>query len=102
MRLNNGAVVDPDDRVCDVVDDREELFTIIDSSPKNLNSNGELSSSLTSSNLSSSLSDQERPGVPPPQQPKSSINHRHEVIVTDADLRSMYNSHICATRFDSF
>ena len=25
LRLNNGAVVDPDDRVCDVVDDREEV-----------------------------------------------------------------------------
>lgn len=26
LRLNNGAVVDPDDRVCDVVDDREEVM----------------------------------------------------------------------------
>ncbi len=26
LRLNNGAVVDPDDRVCDVVDDREEVI----------------------------------------------------------------------------
>ncbi len=59
------------------------------SHPGNLNSNGELSSSMTSSNLSTSLSDQERPGVPPPP-PKLSSNHRHEVIVTDADLRSMY------------
>ena len=25
LRLNNGAVVDPDDRVVDVVDDREEV-----------------------------------------------------------------------------
>lgn len=25
LRLNNGAVVDPDDRVCDVADDREEV-----------------------------------------------------------------------------
>ncbi len=32
LRLNNGAVVDPDDRVCDVVDDREEVidYTLID------------------------------------------------------------------------
>jgi hypothetical protein len=26
LKLNNGAVVDPDDRVCDVVDDREEVI----------------------------------------------------------------------------
>jgi len=47
---------------------------------------------MTSSNLSTSLSDHERPGVPPPP-PKLSSNHHHhhnEVIVTDADLRSMY------------
>lgn len=25
LRLNNGAVVDPDDRIVDVVDDREEV-----------------------------------------------------------------------------
>ncbi|CAF2811000.1 unnamed protein product [Rotaria sp. Silwood2] len=84
LRLNNGAVVDPDDRVCDVVDDREELFAIIESHITNLNSNGELSSSITSSNLSTSLSEHERPGIPPPLP----INNRHEVIVTDADLRS--------------
>jgi len=42
-----------------------------------INSNGELSSSMTSSNLSSSLSEH----VP-------SSTNRHEVIVTDADLRS--------------
>jgi hypothetical protein len=59
------------------------------SHPTNLNSNGELSSSMTSSNLSTSLSDHERPGVPPPP-PKSSLNHHHEVVVTDADLRSMF------------
>lgn len=45
---------------------------------------------MTSSNLSTSLSDQERPAIPPPLLPKPSLNHRHEVIVTDADLRSMY------------
>ncbi|CAF3579779.1 unnamed protein product [Rotaria sp. Silwood1] len=84
LRLNNGAVVDPDDRVCDVVDDREELFAIIESHTTNINSNGELSSSITSSNLSTSLSEHERPGIPPP----SSVNNRHEVIVTDADLRT--------------
>jgi len=44
---------------------------------------------MTSSNLSTSLSDHERPGVPPPP-PKLSFNHHHEVVVTDADLRSMY------------
>ena len=44
---------------------------------------------MTSSNLSSSLSDHERPGVPPPKMP---VNHRHEVVVTDADLRSMFSS----------
>lgn len=43
-----------------------------------MNSNGELSSSITSSNLSSSLSEHERIQL---------ANH-HEVIVTDADLRS--------------
>jgi hypothetical protein len=50
---------------------------------------------MTSSNLSTSLSDHERPGVPPPP-PKSSSNHHHhnEVIVTDADLRSMYSYQI--------
>jgi hypothetical protein len=26
LRLNNGAVVDPDDRVCEIVDDREEVI----------------------------------------------------------------------------
>lgn len=90
LRLNNGAVVDPDDRVCDVVDDREELFAIIDSHQSNypshtttINSNGELSSSITSSNLSSSLSEHDRLIIP-------STNTRHEVIVTDADLRSMF------------
>ncbi|UJR31222.1 hypothetical protein I4U23_018726 [Adineta vaga] len=89
LRLNNGAVVDPDDRVCDVVDDREELFAVVESHSTVLNSNGELSSSITSSNLSTSLSDQEqqRPGVPPPL-PNSSLSNRHEVIVTDADLRT--------------
>jgi hypothetical protein len=45
---------------------------------------------MTSSNLSTSLSDHERPGIPPPP-PKLSLNQYHEVIVTDADLRSMYN-----------
>ncbi|CAF3690986.1 unnamed protein product [Adineta steineri] len=87
LRLNNGAVVDPDDRVCDVVDDREELFAIIESHTTSLNSNGELSSSITSSNLSTSLSEHERPSVPPPP-PLSTSNNRHEVIVTDADLRT--------------
>ncbi|CAF3630837.1 unnamed protein product [Rotaria sordida] len=87
LRLNNGAVVDPDDRVCDVADDREELFAIIESHTTNLNSNGELSSSITSSNLSTSLSEHERPGIPPPI-PITSLNNRHEVIVTDADLRT--------------
>jgi hypothetical protein len=52
---------------------------------------------MTSSNLSTSLSDYERPGVPPPP-PKLSLNnhhhHHHEVIVTDADLRSMYSYQI--------
>jgi len=51
---------------------------------------------MTSSNLSTSLSDHERPGVPPPP-PKLSSNHHHhhnEVIVTDADLRSMYSYQI--------
>ncbi|UJR15331.1 hypothetical protein I4U23_002281 [Adineta vaga] len=89
LRLNNGAVVDPDDRVCDVVDDREELFAVIDShqsiypfyTPPAMNSNGELSSSVTSSNLSSSLSEHERLMMP-------SSTNRHEVIVTDADLRN--------------
>lgn len=52
-----------------------------------MNSNGELSSSVTSSNLSSSLSEHDRLMVP------SSNNHRHEVIVTDADLRSMSSSY---------
>ena len=61
--------------------------------PAVLNSNGELSSSLTSSNLSTSLSEHERPGVPPPPS-ISSLNNRHEVIVTDADLRSMSSSHV--------
>ena len=66
-----------------------KLFATVDSPTPALNSNGELSSSLTSSNLSTSLSDHEqRPGVPPPP-PTSSSAHRHEVIVTDADLRSM-------------
>ncbi|CAF1180723.1 unnamed protein product [Adineta ricciae] len=90
LRLNNGAVVDPDDRVCDVADDREELFAIVETHSTVLNSNGELSSSLTSSNLSTSLSDHEpqRPGVPPPLPNSSSIHNRHEVIVTDADLRT--------------
>jgi hypothetical protein len=46
-----------------------------------MNSNGELSSSVTSSNLSSSLSEHDRLMIP-------STNNRHEVIVTDADLRS--------------
>jgi hypothetical protein len=48
---------------------------------------------MTSSNLSTSLSDHERPGVPPPPPRLSSNHHPHhhnEVIVTDADLRSMY------------
>ncbi|CAF4657214.1 unnamed protein product, partial [Rotaria magnacalcarata] len=58
-----------------------------------LNSNGELSSSMTSSNLSTSLSEHERPSLPPPPPVSSSssstINNCHEVIVTDADLRSM-------------
>ena len=49
-----------------------------------MNSNGELSSSITSSNLSSSLSEHERVNVP------NASNH-HEVIVTDADLRSKFN-----------
>lgn len=47
---------------------------------------------MTSSNLSSSLSDHERPGLPPPP-PKMPVNHRHEVVVTDADLRSMFFLH---------
>ncbi|CAF3654779.1 unnamed protein product [Rotaria sp. Silwood1] len=88
LRLNNGAVVDPDDRVCDVVDDREELYAIIDCQQSNypsytttINSNGDLSSSVTSSNLSSSLSEHDRLMV-------SNSNNRHEVIVTDADLRT--------------
>jgi len=38
LRLNNGAVVDPDDRVCDVVDDREEVnirkFMFLKKKPK--------------------------------------------------------------------
>ena len=46
-----------------------------------MNSNGELSSSVTSSNLSSSLSEHDRLMIP-------SSTNRHEVIVTDADLRS--------------
>ncbi|CAF1041998.1 unnamed protein product [Adineta ricciae] len=91
LRLNNGAVVDSDDRVCDVVDDREELFAIIDShqstyplyTPPTMNSNGELSSSVTSSNLSSSLSEHDRLMIP-------SSTNRHEVIVTDADLRNRF------------
>ncbi|CAF3377001.1 unnamed protein product [Rotaria socialis] len=90
LRLNNGAVVDPDDRVCDVVDDREELFAIIEPHQTIINSNGELSSSMTSSNLSTSISEHERPSLPPPPPVSSSstINNRHEVIVTDADLRT--------------
>ncbi|CAF2625893.1 unnamed protein product [Rotaria sp. Silwood2] len=92
LRLNNGAVLDPDDRVCDVADDREELFAIIDCQQSHypsyttttINSNGDLSSSATSSNLSSSLSEHDRLMVP-------NSNNRHEVIVTDADLRSMSN-----------
>ncbi|CAF0997726.1 unnamed protein product [Adineta ricciae] len=91
LRLNNGAVVDSDDRVCDVVDDREELFAIIDShqstyplyTPPTMNSNGELSSSVTSSNLSSSLSEHDRLMIP-------SSTNRHEVIVTDADLQNRF------------
>lgn len=51
---------------------------------RTLNSNGDLSSSMTSSNLSSSLSEHDRLMVP------YSTNNRHEVVVTDADLRSMY------------
>ncbi|CAF3309113.1 unnamed protein product [Rotaria sp. Silwood2] len=90
LRLNNGAVLDPDDRVCDVADDREELFAIIDcqqshypsyTTTTTINSNGDLSSSATSSNLSSSLSEHDRLMVP-------NSNNRHEVIVTDADLRT--------------
>ncbi|CAF0863533.1 unnamed protein product [Rotaria sordida] len=87
LRLNNGAVVDPDDRVCDVVDDREELFATIECQQLNypsyttINSNGDLSSSITSSNLSSSLSEHDRLMV-------QNSNNRHEVIVTDADLRT--------------
>ncbi|CAF4800870.1 unnamed protein product, partial [Rotaria socialis] len=56
-----------------------------------INSNGELSSSMTSSNLSTSISEHERPSLPPPPPVSSSstINNRHEVIVTDADLRSI-------------
>lgn len=46
-----------------------------------MNSNGELSSSVTSSNLSSSLSEHDRLMIP-------TSTNRHEVIVTDADLRS--------------
>lgn len=46
-----------------------------------MNSNGELSSSVTSSNLSSSLSEHDRLMI-------SSSTNRHEVIVTDADLQS--------------
>ncbi|CAF3148603.1 unnamed protein product [Rotaria socialis] len=88
LRLNNGAVVDPDDRVCDVVDDREELFAIIDFQQTNqpsytttINSNGDLSSSVTSSSLSSNLSEHDRLMMP-------NSTNRHEVIVTDADLRT--------------
>ncbi|CAF1427046.1 unnamed protein product [Adineta steineri] len=93
LQLNNGAIVDSDDQVCDVVDDGEELFAIIEShqiihpsyttttTTTTMNSNGELSSSMTSSNLSSSLSEHDRLMVP-------SSNNRHEVIVTDADLRN--------------
>jgi len=86
LRLNNGAVVDPDDRVCDVVDDREELFAIFDHSSPGVVAVGqqtELTSSMTSSNLSTSLSEHERP-----MSRSYSSSHRHEVIVTDADLRS--------------
>ncbi|CAF4872832.1 unnamed protein product, partial [Rotaria socialis] len=72
LRLNNGAVVDPDDRVCDVVDDREELFAIIEPHQTIINSNGELSSSMTSSNLSTSISEHERPSLPPPPPVSSS------------------------------
>ena len=36
LRLNNGAVVDPDDRVGDVVDDREEVLHSIAVDPLSL------------------------------------------------------------------
>jgi cation transporter-like permease len=75
------------------------LFAIIDSQqiiypayPTTINSNGELSSSVTSSNLSSSLSEHERLMIP-------SSNNRHEVIVTDADLRSMSILHLFLSVF---
>jgi len=80
LRLNNGAVLDPDDRVGDVLDDREELFALVRSNSIQLS--GDLSSSLTSSNLSTSLSDHERLILP------SNHLHRHEVVVTNADLRT--------------
>jgi hypothetical protein len=37
-------------------------------------------------NLSTGLSEHERPGVPPPP-PTSSLNNRHEVIADRCDLR---------------
>ncbi|CAF0956937.1 unnamed protein product [Didymodactylos carnosus] len=91
LRLKNGAGLDPDDLICDVADDREELLAIIDSSIVNsndqqqtINSNGDdnISSSLSSSNLSSSLSEHEK--IPTTTITKNNTN---EVIVTDADLR---------------